>query len=306
MHSGSNNAIFTTAFTQVGDNQEAARSFNCRLDLQGRAWGSNAFYEKESFTADLNHLTTINALTGQAGHLYVLLTHVPVSGGTIYALRGDSTIVPFPYNSTDGWQNLFYAYDTMSMPFDTVWFSQADFRQIGCSQCLGPAAGNSYGEEIFFGEMPLNLPSNRPYNSSIDFRYLAGDLYLATYVADGTPGQAFDFNHGLIELQKLKIHSLAGTWRVASEYYGQTRVHPDLLQVQEAAGQLTAVWGKYHPEISYSNSESAYIIKFTLAGYQYTYVINRLDAHRFSGYYDCEYQGKQVVDHAPVSGERLR
>ncbi len=279
-------------------------TINSPIKLSGKATGTFILREADSFTADRNYPFQVNAFTNQAGHLYVLMIHDPLSAGTVYALTPAGNLVPFPYTSTDAWQGLYYS--LASSPSRVVDLRGINLQQLGCGLCPGPLAVNPGGDGFMFGPIGITPPDTTPYSCADDFKYMTGDFYVATYIADGTAGMPFNFNQGLLELLWLKIHSLNGNWQVASEYYGQNRVHSALLQVQENNGAITAQWGSYHPQISYSLTESAYIITFALGGYQYTYTINQLTADRFSGFYHCEANGSVIVDRAPVSGLRVQ
>jgi hypothetical protein len=154
------------------------------------------------------------------------------------------------------------------------------------------------------GDILVQPPIAAAATNAADFKYLAGDLYVATYVADGTAGAPFDFNRGLVELLRLKIHSLAGTWQVTSAYYGEERVHPDLLLVEEANGAIAARWGSYNPNVSYG--ARGYILDFTLDRFHYVYELDSLTADRFSGYYHCYQDGTVPIDEGAVMGVRVR
>ena len=300
-HTGNFDDTLTVVFGPL--EEEEGSTIPCYVLVNGTSAG-DVFYEVESFTADRNYPLKINAFTDQPGQLYVLLTHVPVSGGTVYAVTPGGNIVPFPYGSSFDWQNLYYA--TSASPTMEVNLSNVDLRQIGCTACQGPSTPGTHNGYLF-GTIPINPPVDESYNSACDFKYLEGDLYLATFLADGVAGTPFNFNLGLLELQQLNINSFGGNWQVTSSYDGQGREHADLLQVQEENGNISAQWGQYSPiDISYDETDSAYRIEFSLGAYHYTYMIDQLTADNFTGYYHCEYDGTVVVDQAPVSGIRVQ
>ncbi len=277
----------------------------CSINLSGKAIGTFILKEENSFTADRNYQLWGNAFTEQPGHLYVLLIHDPLSAGTIYALTPSGDMVPFPYTSPFSWQDMYYSF--ASSPSMKVGMGIVNFQQLGCSNCPGPFAASTGDDSFMFGNtIAIHPPNDTPYNCAADFKYLTGNLYVATYIADGIPGVPFDFNRGLVELLWLKINSLSGNWRVTSEYYGENRVHPALLQVQENSGIINAQWRNYNPSISYSATESAYKLDFTVSGYHYIYTINQLTADSFSGSYHCECNGTVIVDQAGVSGVRVQ
>ncbi len=296
---------FTDSLSLVFSSQTEGTLIPCSVNLSGKAIGAYILRKADSFTADRTYQLKVNAFTEQPGHLYVLLIHDPASGGIIYALTPAGDIVPFPYTSPFGWQDMYFAFE--SSPSKSVDLSTINLQQLGCSSCPGPFAINTGGESFMFGNtISIQPPDDTPYNCAADFKYLTGNLYVATYITDGTPGMPFDFNRGLVELLWLKINNLNGSWRVTSEYYGENRVHSTLLQIQENNGIINAQWGNYHPTISYSTTDSAYIIDFTLDGYHYTYTINQLTTSSFAGTYHCEYNGTVIVDQAGVSGVRVQ
>jgi hypothetical protein len=259
--------------------------------------------EFETFTADTNYRLWLSAASPQPGRLYVLLSHDPLSAGVIYALTADGSLQPFPYESSDAWQALWYRPSTS--PKNILDLSQIDLRQLGCSQCQGPAG--SSGEEFHFGNIIIKPPVKN-YNNSSDFKYMGGTLYMGTFVKDPylSADTPFIFNEGLLEFQILHIRSLAGVWRVTSRYYGDDRVHPNLLSVQEQDGQVTASWPPYPVTASYSNNDAAYILDFTYRGFHYIYKINQLTTYSFKGTYSCYYRDQIIEENAPVSGERVR
>ena len=296
---------FDDTLSLVFISQTGGTAIPCAVNLSGKAIGKYILYEAESFTADRTYQLKVNAFTEQPGHLYVLLIHDPASGGTIYALTPTGNIVPFPYTSPFDWQDMYFAFE--SSPSMTVDLSTINLQQLGCSACPGPFAVNAGDDSFMFGNnIIIHPPDETPYNCAADFKYFTGNFYVATYIADGTAGVPFDFNRGLVELLWLKIHSLNGSWRVTSEYYDQNRVHPALLQVQESGGMIASQWGDYHPTISYSTTESAYTLDFTMSRYHYTYTINQLTADSFTGTYHCEYNGTVIVEQAGVSGVRVQ
>jgi hypothetical protein len=268
------------------------------LHLGGAADGAYIYHEEDSFTADGSYTLKINSNSDAPGRLYVLLLHDPVSAGTVYAVLPDGAIVPFPYDSTADWQARYYSEGVpRALEVD---LSAVDFRQLGCFSCPGPALVDPYQ----IGDILVQPPIAAAATNAADFKYLAGDLYVATYVADGTAGAPFDFNRGLVELLRLKIHSLAGTWQVTSAYYGEERVHPDLLLVEEANGAIAARWGSYNPNVSYG--ARGYILDFTLDRFHYVYELDSLTADRFSGYYHCYQDGTVPIDEGAVMGVRVR
>jgi hypothetical protein len=296
---------FTDTLSLAFGSQTEGLIIPCSVNLSGKAIGKYILKEADSFSADRNYQLNVNAFTEQSGHLYVLLIHNPISGSIVYALTPTGNLVPFPYTSPFGWQNLFYA--NQSSPSLVVGLNTLNYQELGCTMCLGPTGTTNGNDSFTFGNtITIQPPNDTPYNGATDFKYLAGDLYIATYIADGIPGAGFDFNRGLVELLRLTINSLNGNWRVASEYDGELRVHSALLQVQENNGVIAAQWGDYLPVINYSLTESAYIIQFTLAGYQYTYTINQLTDDSFSGFYHCEANGTVIIDQAPVNGVRVQ
>ncbi|MBN2232803.1 MAG: hypothetical protein JW781_08310 [Deltaproteobacteria bacterium] len=270
----------------------------CTLYLSGGADGAYIYHEEDSFTAEGTYALKINSISDTPGRLYVLMMHDPFSAGNVFAVLPDGTIVPFPHESASDWQARFYS--TGVPRAREVVLDAVDFRQLGCFTCQGPTLVDPYQ----LGDIPVQPPIAAAATNAGDFKYLAGDLYVATYVADGTAGVPFDFNRGLVELLKLKIHSLAGTWQVTSTYYGEERVHADLLRVEESHGAVTARWGSYRPAIGYGTGEG-YQLEFTLSGYRYVYGIDHLTADRFSGYYRCYYNGTPV-DEGLVSGVRVQ
>ena len=259
--------------------------------------------EFTTFTADSNYRLWISAASPQSGRLYVLLAHDPLSAGVIYAVTADGSLQPFPYQSPDAWQSLWYQSSTN--PGNILDLSKIDLRQLGCSLCQGPG-GNS-GQEFHFGNIVIKPPV-KDYNNSSDFKYMEGVLYMGTFVKDPylSQGQPFAFDEGLLEFQILNIRSLAGVWRVTSRYYGVDRVHRNLLSVQEKDGQISATWPPYPVKASYANSEAAYILDFTYGGYHYIYKIGQLTAYSFKGTYSCYYRDQIIEENAPVSGERIR
>ncbi|NPA24641.1 MAG: choice-of-anchor D domain-containing protein [Deltaproteobacteria bacterium] len=257
--------------------------------------------EYDTFTADRNYRLSISASNGKAGQLYVLMSHAPLSNGAVYAVAADGTLHPFPYQSTSGWQDLWYQKGTA--PGTIVDLSTVDLRSLGCDQCQGPE-----GEEEFnFGDIVITHPLEN-FNNASEFKYMSGVLFMATYVKDplSSTGKTFDFNQGLLEVQTLNINSLAGTWRVTSRYYDVDRVHPGLLVVNENDGQISAHWPPYPVNIGYMPNESAYEISFTYGGYDYRYRINKLTGNSFAGSYTCYYKGQVVTEDQPVSGVRVK
>ncbi|MEA3240963.1 MAG: hypothetical protein U9P37_05245, partial [Pseudomonadota bacterium] len=274
---------------------------SCTIHLSGGARGEYIYYEEDTSTADQLYELKMNTVTDAPGRLYVLLVHDPVSAGEIYTVLPDGTLTLFPYETSSEWQSLFY---TSGVPrAREVSLSAIDFRQLGCSSCQWPTLVDGYR----FGDFPVQPPITASATNAVDFKYLAGDMYIATYITDDTTSQPFNFNLGLVELLKLKINSLSGSWQVTSSYNGGNRVHADLLQVQEENGNISAQWDRYSPiDISYDETDSAYRIEFSLGAYHYTYMIDQLTADNFSGYYHCEYDGTVVVDQAAVSGVRVQ
>jgi len=276
------------------------------INLSGIATGQYILREIDSFTADLNYHLQVGAFSQQTGKLYVLMIHDPLSAGTIYALTPDGNLVPFPYTSPNAWQNLYFSPD--SSPSMTVDLNTINLQQLGCHNCPDPSTIiTPGGDDFMFGTIDITTPAETtPYSCTDDFKYMAGNLYVATYVADDTAGMPFDFNHGLIELLWLKIHSLNGSWRVTSEYYGHGREHADLLHVQEEDGTISATWSPKYSNlvISYAPDESAYLITFNVGSYNYVYKITTLDADRFSGTYTCTANGEIVAQDQPVCGVR--
>jgi hypothetical protein len=257
--------------------------------------------EYDTFTADSLYSLSISASSNKVGQLYVLLSHAPLSNGAIYAVASDGTLKPFPYQSTSGWQNLWYQKGTI--PGTIIDLSSVDLRPLGCSQCQGPEED----EEFHFGDIIITHPVE-DYNNASEFKFMTGILYMATYVKDplGSTGKPFDFNQGLLEVQTLRINSLAGTWQVTSEYNGVDRIHPTHLVVTEAGdGNISAFWPGYNVTMAYDNDKSGYIMTFSLGIYHYTYNITFLTADNFSGTYTCIANG-EVLDAAPISGVRLQ
>jgi len=273
--------------------------------VTGTGTGQYILKEEDSFTADRDYQLQVNAFSQQTGKLYVLMIHDPLSAGTIYALTPDGNLVPFPYTSPNAWQNLYFSPD--SPPSMTVDLNTINLQQLGCSSCPDPSTISPGGDNFMFGTIGITTPTETtPYSCTDDFKYMAGNLYVATYVADDTTGMPFDFNHGLIELLWLKIHSLNGSWRVTSEYYGQGREHADLLHVQEEDGTISATWSPKYSNlvISYAPDESAYLMTFNVGCYYYFYEITNLEADWFFGTYTCINNGEIVALDQPVCGVR--
>jgi hypothetical protein len=305
----SNSGLFTDEFTvNIAPVQEASVPENevdmgTQYAVSLRAVPNVDFTptEFDTFTADCNYRISISASNNKAGQLYILVSHVPLSNGAVYAVASDGKLYPFPYQSTSVWQDLWYRKGTT--PGSIVDLSRVDLRPLGCDQCQGPG-----GEEEFnFGDIVITHPVD-DYNNASEFKYMAGIIYMATYVKDPltSSGRPFDFNQGLLEVQTLRVNSLAGVWRVTSRYYGIDRVHPGLLVVDENGGELAARWAPYPVSISYAQDESAYEIDFTYGGYDYVYKITRLTRDSFEGSYSCYYKGEVVTENQPVSGVRVK
>ncbi|HDS15678.1 MAG TPA: choice-of-anchor D domain-containing protein [Proteobacteria bacterium] len=267
--------------------------------------------EYDSFTGDRDYKMAVSASTRQGGQLFILLSHDPLSAGGIYALTANGTLKPFPYNASFGWQSLAYMNSASSgLKLD---LSRVDLRPLGCSACVG-GVGDEGQNDISFGGIVLTPPNRETFSNGSDFKYLAGTLYLATYIKDAGMSGPFDFNKGLLEMQSLNLHSLAGTWRVTSRYYEEDKTHPTLLIVSEdGQGGLGLNWPEftgYAPEILYNPDASGYIIRFTIpAGglrYQYTYKIGQLTADSFSGAYSCHVNGELQFEDQLVSGVRVK
>jgi hypothetical protein len=236
--------------------------------------------------------------------LYVLFSHDPLSQGNIYALTPSGNLVPFPYQSVFGWQNLWYMENTR--PGNVLDLSWINLQGLGCNQCQGPPT-DPHGDDISFGGIIITPPATEPYNNAADFKYMAGTLYIATYVKDPyfSAGKTFDFNQGLLEVQTLHINSLAGTWQVMSEYYGEGRVNPGLLVVSEADGNINGSWPPYPITINYGDGQAAYIIQFDIGAYHYTYTIDHLEKNSFKGSYTCTFNGTVIAPEQKVCGVRV-
>jgi hypothetical protein len=271
--------------------------------LTGIANADFALSERNTFTADVTYNVNASASTANAGQLYVLFSHDPLSYGNIYALTKDGSLVPFPYQAVSDWQNLWYL--NGASPGLKLDLSKVDFRALGCTQCQGPGAETGGGGEFHFGEVVITPKDDGDFNNATDFKYMSGTLYIATYVKDASISGAFDFNSDLIEMQMLHINSLAGTWQVTSSYYGEDRVHSSKLVVTESGdGNISAVWPGYNVNMSYGAGE--YVMTFSMGAYNYTYKITSLTADKFSGTYSCIANGENVVVDAPMSGIRLK
>ena len=274
------------------------------VTLRGTANADFVVSDIDSYTADLGYKLSISASTNLSGQLFVLLSHDPLSSGEIYALTNNGTLQPFPYESTFGWQNFWYLNKTH--PGLELDLSQVDLRPLGCSLCQGEKVDDGESD-INFGGIVITPPDDEVFNNASDFKYLGGTLYLATYIKNSFGGRAFDFNDGLLEMQSLNIHSLAGTWQVTSSYYGVDTVHPTFLVVTEPGnGQISATWPGYYPTMFYSEDGSGYIMTFSMGIYNYTYTITSLTESTFSGSYSCVANGETIVENAPVSGVRLK
>ena len=258
----------------------------------------------DSYTADRDYQLSISASTNQSGQLFVLFSHDPLSSGEIYALANDGTLQPFPYQASSGWQNLWFldsAYSGLKVDL-----SRVDFRPLGCSLCQGqsPDAG---GNDFNFGDIVITPPGEEVFNNASDFKYMGGTLYMATYVKNAPGSGVFDFNQGLLEMQSLNIHSLAGTWQVTSSYYDIDRVHSTFLDVTEPGdGQISATWPGYAPTMAYSDIESGYVMTFSIGVYEYTYKITALTEDSFTGCYTCIVNGVIIAEDELVSGVRLK
>lgn len=274
--------------------------------LRGRV---NAYFvnsEYDTNTADINYRVSMSSSTEEKGQLYVLFSHDPLSSGNIYALTKDGSLELFPYESANGWQNLWYkAGAAPGMELD---LSQVDFRELGCTQCQGETVDASV-VDYQFGNI-ITPPDDSVFNNASDFKYMPGTLYMGTYVKNAASSGVFDFNKGLLEMQSLHINSLAGTWQVTSEYNGTDRVHPTHLVVTEAGdGDISAFWPGYNVSLAYASETSGYVMKFSMPAngitYNYTYNITTLTADKFSGTYTCIANG-EVLEDAPMSGVRLQ
>jgi hypothetical protein len=303
-HVGTFDATLSLFFKSQADGTLIPCSVNLSGKANSRTTGNYSLNEAESFTADRNYQLNIEAFADQPGHLYVLLLHDPASGGTVYALTPSGNLVPFPYTSPTGWQDMYFAFQTP--PSLAVNLSTINLQQLGCSACQGPFAANAAGDSVMFGTIPINSPSDVTYNCAADFKYLTGNLFVATYNANGTAGVPFDFNQGLMELLWLKIHSLNGDWKVTSAYNGQGREHADWLRVQEENGNISATWSPRYSNLAirYATDESAYLMTFNVGSYNYVYKITNLDADRFSGTYTCTVNGEIIAQDQPVCGVR--
>ncbi len=261
---------------------------------------------QDTFTADNTYKVTASASTSKSGKLFVLVSHVPLSSGKIYALTSDGTLKLFPYWDNSGWQN--FQYQDSAAPGMSVDLSKVDFRVLGCTQCQGGTSSSQEKEQLQFGDVVITPSSDDGnFNNALDFKYMPGSLYIVTYVKDTSVTEAFDFNKDMLEFKILNINSFAGTWRVTSSYNGENRVHPSNLVVTENGdGNISAVWPGYNIKISYGKpDESGYVITFAIGIYNYTYKITKVTTDTFSGTYSCVANG-QVLEDAPVSGVRLK
>ncbi len=293
-----------TFFTVWKDNCDFEAS---NSDIYGHCFNNGMaekeyiYREAESFTADSTYKLWVNAGKSSPGRLYVLLIHDPVSAGVVYALTPAGQLTPFPYSSSAGWQTLFFALDGRPQRID---LHTLDFRQLGCTLCQGKAETDNFN----FGGINIQPPSDKPYVNANDFKYLAGDLYVATYIKDGSAEAIpFDFNRGLIELHKLTIHDFNGRWRVASQYDGKYSIHPNLLVVSEPGdGNISATWSPRYENlaINYAPDESAYLLTFNIGSYNYVYKITSLSADKFSGTYTCTAYNQVIAKDQPVCGGR--
>jgi len=304
-----NSGLFTDEFTvNIAPEQEENISgdevdMGTRYSVSLRAIPNVDFTSTEfdTFTADRDYRLSVSASSDKAGQLYILVSHAPLSNGAVYAVASDGKLKPFPYQSTSGWQELWYQKGTSSGTI--VDLSQVDLRPLGCDQCQGPGGE----DEFLFGDIVITHPVDE-YNNASEFKYMSGIIYIAAYVKDplSSSGKLFDFNQGLLEVRTVRINSLAGVWRVTSRYYDVDRVHPGLLVVDEKDGEIDAGWAPYPVRISYAQEESAYEIDFTYGGYDYIYKINRLNHDSFEGSYSCYYKGQVVTEDQLVSGLRVR
>jgi hypothetical protein len=274
------------------------------VELEGSVLADFNFIEKNTFTADSDYRLTAGASSNQPGRLYVLLSHDPLSQGQVFALTPDGQLHPFDFMSDNGWQGFWYQKGTF--PGNVLDLSAIDLRGLGCTLCQGPPEQTG-GDDVHFGTAVITPPSNKPYNNASDFKYLAGGLYIATYVKSpfSSAGKPFDFNQGLLDFEKLNINSLAGTWQVTSEYYGAGRVHPNYLVVNENNGNISASWPPYPVRISYAANQPAYVIEFDMGAYHYVYTIDSLEVNRFSGRYTVKYNNQIVADNQEVCGVRV-
>ncbi|MEA3332615.1 MAG: hypothetical protein U9Q58_03345, partial [Pseudomonadota bacterium] len=243
------------------------------------------------------------ASTNQSGQLYLIFSHDPLSSGNIYALAQDGTLHPFPYLESSGWQNLWY--QDSAYPGLKIDLSQVDFRSLGCTACQGENVDD--GSNIsFFGNIAITPPDDTAFNNASDFKYMGGTLYMGSYVKDASGTGAFDFNQSLLEMQIFNIHSLNGTWRVTSSYYGVDRVHATHLVVTEPGdGQISAFWPPYPQTMAYATGESGYVMTFNMGVYEYTYKITSLTEDTFTGSYTCIAGGVVIAEDELVSGVRL-
>ncbi len=274
------------------------------VHLSGVPYVNYTLTEFNTFTADTGYHWIVSAATPNPGRLYVLMAHDPLSAGVIYAVTADGSIRPFPYQSPDGWQNLWY--QPSSGPLNILDLSWIDLRQLGCTQCQGPGGGTA--QTFMFGGIPIEIPpAPKVYNNASDFKFMPGVLYTATFVKD--PGEnhgiPFRFDQGLLEFQALKIYPLAGTWRVTSHYMGVDRVHANALTVTENNGQISAVWPPYPVVAHYNRQGPGYILEFSMGAYHYVYKIEKVTKYGFTGSYSCYYQDQVVEQDSPVKGERL-
>ena len=272
--------------------------------LRGLANADFVFADIDSYTADSAYQLSISASTSQSGQLYLIFSHDPLSLGEIYALAQDGTLQPFPYMQSSGWQNLWYkngAYPGMKIDL-----SQIDFRSLGCSDCQGEKVDAGGGVSIGpFGI--ITPPDDTPFNNASDFKYMNGTLYMGSYIKEAPGSVPFDFNKGLLEMQSLIIHSLNGTWKVTSSYYGVDRVHSSHLVVTEPGdGNISAIWPGYDVTMIYGEGESGYVMTFNMEVYEYTYKITAMTEDTFTGTYTCIADGVVIAEGEPVSGVRLK
>jgi hypothetical protein len=275
------------------------------VSLEGNANANFTVSEYNTFTADNQYKINISASSNEQGQLFVLFSHAPLSRGKIYALTPDGELQLFPFQSVFGWQNLWYLKKTW--PGNVLDLSWINLQGLGCTECPGPPE-ESTGDDIPFGDIIITPPSDEPYNNAADFKYLSGILYIATYVKDplSSSGKPFDFNQGLLEIQTLHINSLAGTWQVTSEYYGEGRVNPGYLVVNEANGDISASWLPYILSgIDYGDDQAAYTLQFNVGAYLYTYVIDSLEENSFKGHYVCTLNGITIAADQKVCGVRV-
>ncbi|MBN2808903.1 MAG: choice-of-anchor D domain-containing protein, partial [Deltaproteobacteria bacterium] len=272
--------------------------------LNGTANADFVVSEIDSFTADIDYKMEISASTNQPGQLFVLFSHDPLSTDKIYALTKNGTLQLFPYGALFGWQNL--AYLDSASPGLKLDLSQVDLRPLGCSLCQGQNIDTG-ANDFKFGNIIITKPDNEVFSNASDFKFLNGTLYIATYINNSATGTSFNFNKGLLEMQSLNIHSLAGTWQVKSMYLGEFKLHPAKLVITEPGdGSISAKWNPQYKnlKIDYSEDSSYYFITFNIGAYNYKYWIKYLPADEFLGFYTCECNGEILEDFTPVCGLR--